>query len=110
MSDACIFCSIAEGKTDTPLLYADESVVVFADLYPKAPVHLLIVPKQHYAHLNDVPAASSVLLGQMVSVAQLMAKEHGVADSGYRLVMNCGEHGGQEIGHIHLHLLGGKPL
>ena len=110
MSDACIFCSIATGKTKTPLLYANDDVVVFADLYPKAPVHLLIVPKQHYAHLNDVPAASGALLGQMMSVAQLMAKEHGVAKSGYRLIMNCGEHGGQEIGHIHLHLLGGAKL
>ena len=110
MNNDCIFCAIAKGETDTSLLYEDDSVVVFEDLYPKAPVHLLIVPKQHYAHLNDVPLQSRLLLGQMMSVAKAMAKEHDVAESGYRLVMNCGEHGGQEIGHIHLHLLGGKQL
>jgi histidine triad (HIT) family protein len=110
MNNDCIFCAIAKGETDTRLLYEDNSVVVFADLYPKAPVHLLIVPKHHYAHLNDVPHQSHLLLGQMMSVAKAMAEEHGVAESGYRLVMNCGEHGGQEIGHIHLHLLGGEQL
>lgn len=106
----CIFCKIAAGEIPARIAFENERLVAFHDLFPQAPTHLLIIPKQHYATLNDVPASDSALLGEMVSTAAQLARELGVADSGYRVVMNCNQDGGQSVYHIHLHLLAGRQL
>ena len=106
----CIFCKIAAGEIPARIAFENERLVAFHDLFPQAPTHLLIIPKQHYATLNDVPASDSAVLGEMVSTATQLARELGVADSGYRVVMNCNQEGGQSVYHIHLHLLAGRQL
>ena len=106
----CIFCDIANKKTATSLLYEDELVVVFDDLYPKAPIHKLIIPKQHIETINDVTPKQESLVGHLFTVARLIANQFDIAEEGYRVVMNCNQHGGQAIYHIHLHLFGGKQL
>lgn len=105
---SCVFCDIVSGKFGTEFLYEDEFCVAFNDIAPQAPVHVLIIPKAHIATLND--AQDPALLGHMMLAAQQCAKDLGIAESGYRLVMNCNEDGGQEVFHIHLHLLGGQKL
>ncbi len=104
----CIFCKIARQELPTKLIYADALAVAFNDIHPKAPHHLLIIPRQHIATLNDLN--NPELGGHLLSVAQKLATELGIADAGYRLVINCNRDGGQEIFHLHLHLLGGKIL
>lgn len=106
----CIFCNIANKKIPTHLLYEDELVVAFDDLYPKAPTHKLIIPKQHIATINDIAPGQESLIGHLFTVAQTIAKSLNIAEDGYRVVMNCNQHGGQAVYHIHLHLLGGKQL
>lgn len=106
----CLFCKIASGEMDTDFIYQDEQVVVFEDINPKAPVHLLIVPKKHISDLNSLKAEDSELIGHIYQIAQKMAGEHDIAESGYRLVSNCGDDGGQTVYHIHFHLLGGRQL
>lgn len=106
----CIFCKIAVGDVPVPLLYESESVVAFRDIHPMAPVHVLIIPRVHVASMNDVTAANTVLLGEMLLAAASLARTEGIADSGYKLLIRTGSHGGQEIPHVHLHLIGGAPL
>ena len=105
-----IFCQIVAGTTPATKLYEDEDVLAFADIHPLAPIHFLIIPKKHYTSLNDMGEDDQELLGHMMLVAQGLAREHGIAQSGYRLVINCGQHGRQVIPHLHLHLLGGHKL
>jgi histidine triad (HIT) family protein len=105
-----IFCQIAGGQVPANKVYEDKEVMAFADINPQAPVHILIIPKKHYTTLNDVGDKEERLLGRMVLAAQKLAKEHGVAFSGYRVVINCGTQGGQVVPHLHLHLLGGRAL
>lgn len=106
----CLFCKIAAGEMETEFVYQDEKVVVFKDLNPQAPVHLLIVPKKHISDLNNLQPEDSQLIGHIYQVAKKMAVKHEVADSGYRLVSNCGDDGGQTVYHIHFHFLGGRKL
>ena len=106
----CIFCQIVAGKVPSDIVYQDEEVVAFRDINPQAPVHLLIIPKKHIPSLAHLPDAEIPLIGHMVKVANQMAREGGVAESGYRLVINCGEQGGQLVPHLHMHLLGGRQL
>ena len=106
----CLFCKIAAGKMDTDFIYQDEQVVVFEDINPKAPVHLLIVPKKHISDLNSLETEDSELIGHVYQIAKQMAAEYDIAESGYRLVSNCGDDGGQTVYHIHFHLLGGRKL
>ncbi len=106
----CIFCKIAEGKTAAHLLYQDENVVAFPDLHPKAPHHVLIIPKRHIATMNDITDQDTPLMGLLMQVAKKLAAELGIAESGYRVLMNCNEGGGQAVFHIHLHLLGGRIM
>ena len=103
----CLFCSIARGETDTEFLFENEAMVVFRDIHPHAPVHLLIVPKRHIRSINDISVADQALLGEMIATAREMAEKEGVSDSGYKLLFNVEKGGGQVIFHIHLHLLGG---
>ncbi|MFP4199173.1 MAG: histidine triad nucleotide-binding protein [Halanaerobium sp.] len=106
----CLFCKISAGKTDTDFVYEDDQVVVFEDINPQAPVHLLIVPKKHIADLNHLEEKENELIGHIYQVAKKMAAENEVAESGYRVVSNCGSQGGQTVFHIHFHLLGGRQL
>jgi histidine triad (HIT) family protein len=106
----CLFCKITAGEMETEFVYQDENVVVFKDLNPQAPVHLLIVPKKHISDLNNLQSEDNELIGHIYQVAGKMAAKYEVADSGYRLVSNCGDDGGQTVYHIHFHLLGGREL
>jgi histidine triad (HIT) family protein len=107
MEKDCIFCQIAQGQTDTEMLYQSDSLVVFKDINPHAPVHLLLVPKKHIRSINDLTDADQEILAELIMVAKEMAKEHGVAKSGYKLLYNVEKGGGQLIFHLHLHLIGG---
>jgi len=106
----CIFCQIADGKIPSEILYQDEEVIAFRDINPTAPTHLLIIPKKHIPSLAHLSQADLPLIGHMVNVANQLAKEEGVSENGYRLVINCGKDAGQEVPHLHLHLLGGRKL
>lgn len=106
----CIFCQIAAGKVPGEILYQDKETVVFRDINPQAPVHLLIIPRKHITSLVHLTKADSSLIGHMVDIANQLAKTEGVAESGYRLVINCGKDGGQLVPHLHVHLLGGRGL
>jgi len=106
----CIFCKIIGGEIPSEFVYQDEELVAFRDISPLAPVHILIVPKKHIGALTDLTEADIPLMGQMVKVANQLAKSEGVAESGYRLAINCGKHGRQFVPHLHMHLLGGKKL
>lgn len=109
MSD-CIFCKIASGQIPAKIAYENEHVVAFHDLSPQAPCHVLVIPRRHISRLDDLQAAESELIGQMMLAATEIARQQGVAESGYRTVMNCNDDGGQSVFHIHLHLLGGRQM
>jgi histidine triad (HIT) family protein len=108
MEKDCIFCQIARGKTDTQMLHQTDTLVVFKDINPHAPVHLLLVPKKHIRSVNDLTDADQEILAELILVAKEMAKEQGVDKSGYKLLYNVEKGGGQLIFHLHLHLLGGR--
>ncbi len=106
----CIFCRIADQDVPTPLVYQDDEIVAFRDLHPQAPVHLLIIPRKHIASLAELTPDDVALLGRMNWVAKQLAEEAGIAESGYRLICNCRADSGQEVPHLHFHLLGGRFL
>lgn len=106
----CVFCKICQGQIVTEFLYQDEDLVVFRDIHPKAPVHLLLVPVRHIKSINELEKNDQDLLGKIFLVAKEMAAREGVAESGYKLIFNVGRGGGQMIDHLHLHLLGGKKF
>jgi len=105
-----LFERIIAGELPASFLYRDERVVAFRDIHPRAPTHILIVPLKPIPTSNDVTEADGPLLGHMMVVAAQLAQREGIAADGYRLIVNCNQHGGQEVFHLHLHLLGGKPL
>lgn len=107
MSD-CLFCKMVAGEIKPDIVYQDESVLAFRDISPQAPVHILIIPKKHVATLNELD--DSELAGKLLTTAIKIAKQEGLADDGYRTVFNCNEKGGQEVFHLHLHLLGGRQM
>lgn len=106
----CIFCKIAKKELPAKIEYEDKEIVAFDDIAPKAPVHILIVPKRHIASINELKKSDALIIGKLVLVAQKLAKEKGIDQSGYRLVFNTGANSGQIVDHIHLHLLGGQKL
>ena len=106
----CIFCQIIEGTIPSTLVYEDEQVVAFRDIHPQAPVHILIIPRRHITSLAELTEAEESLAGHMVLVATTLAKREGILHKGFRLVINSGPQGGQLVGHLHLHLLGGREL
>ncbi|MCL0057444.1 histidine triad nucleotide-binding protein [Dehalococcoidales bacterium] len=110
MNANCIFCQIVAGKIPSQILYQDEKVIAFRDIAPQAPTHLLIIPKRHIPSLAHLSQAESPLIGHMVNIANQLAKKEGIAESGYRLTINCGKQGGQLVPHLHIHLLGGRRL
>ncbi len=106
----CLFCRIAAGKIPSDIVYEDNEVVAFTDVSPEAPTHILVVPRRHIASLNDADPKDNELLGKMITTAVTLAGQRQLDISGYRLVINSGPDGGQTVDHIHLHLLGGRPL
>lgn len=107
MSDDCLFCKIVNKEIPTEFLYEDDDLVVFKDINPHAPVHLLLVPKRHIRSINDIEKQDDAILARLFNVAKDMAKEQGVDQSGYKLLFNVEKGGGQVIFHVHLHLIGG---
>ena len=108
--DTCLFCKIANRERPGKIVYEDEQSVAFEDINPKAPVHILIVPRRHLATLLDANQADDRLLGHLLLVANRIARQMEIAERGFRLVINCNSEGGQAVYHLHLHLLGGRPL
>ncbi len=106
----CIFCRIADQDVPTPLLYQDDDVVAFNDLHPQAPVHTLIIPRKHLPSLAEMEPEDQALLGKMALVAKTLAEQAGISEGGYRLICNCRADSGQEVPHLHFHLLGGENL
>ena len=106
----CIFCKIASREIPSNIVYQDEDVVVFPDINPVTPVHMLIIPVKHITTVSDAAEADAALLGKMVLVANKVAKEQGLDENGYRLIINCKEYAGQVIWHLHMHLMGGRQL
>jgi histidine triad (HIT) family protein len=106
----CLFCKLINKEIPAKILFEDDDVLAFEDINPHAPFHGLVIPKKHIHTLNDVTEEDHTLVGKVIATAARLAKEHGFADDGYRTVFNCNPHGGQTVYHIHLHVLGGKPL
>jgi len=110
MSADCVFCKIAAGEIPASLAYSDDAVLAFDDLNPVAPTHVLVVPREHVGALADVGEESRALLGRLLSAASKVASKHGIVGTGYRVVVNQGREAGQVIDHLHLHVIGGRPL
>ncbi len=106
----CIFCKIADKEIEADIVYEDDSVVAFNDANPQAPVHILIIPRKHFATLNEVTGEDEGLMGHIVNTAGNIAGEKGLKEEGYRLVANCQSGAGQSVFHIHFHLLGGRTF
>lgn len=106
----CIFCRIVAGTLPSTQVYRDDEVVAFRDLNPQAPLHVLVIPRRHVSGINAPEAADGPMLAAMVRVANTVAQAEGVAEGGYRLVWNVGRDAGQSVFHLHLHVLGGRPL
>ncbi len=106
----CLFCKIVSKQIKADIVYEDDRLLAINDINPAAPIHLLIIPKTHVASLNEVGIEDVEMLGHIQLLASRLAQESGIAESGYRLVNNCGEWGGQSIFHLHYHLLGGKQM
>jgi histidine triad (HIT) family protein len=109
MSD-CIFCRIIAGEAPADKLYEDEQVTAFRDINPVAPIHVLIVPNKHLASVNRIKPVDELVIGHLFTVARQLAEELGINQSGYRLIINTGEDGRQEVYHLHLHLIGGRKM
>ena len=106
----CIFCNILQGKIPSKQVYRDENYYAFEDINPQAPVHILVVPTKHIPTVNDLTETDKDLMSELFLLAKKIAKEKGVAESGYRLVLNCQKDAGQVIYHIHLHIIGGRAM
>jgi histidine triad (HIT) family protein len=106
----CLFCKIINREIPAKIVYEDDAVLAFEDINPQAPVHLLIIPKKHIATTLDMTEDDHVLIGQLLATANHLAMEKGVAEQGFRTVINCNRDAGQTVFHVHLHLLGGRPM
>lgn len=105
---SCIFCKIVSGESPANIIYRDDLVTAFRDIHPIASTHILVIPNRHIASVNELEVEDEPLVGHMVMVAKQLAVQEGVAEKGYRLILNTGAHAGQSILHIHLHLIAGK--
>ncbi|MEO5345647.1 MAG: histidine triad nucleotide-binding protein [Magnetococcus sp. YQC-9] len=110
MSENCIFCKIVQGVIPAKKIYEDDRVLAFHDLHPQTPVHALVIPKQHFVSLDDLQADHRDEAGHLLERVAHVARELGVAQSGYRTIINTREHGGQEVDHLHVHILGGRRV
>lgn len=109
MSD-CLFCKIADRTIPSTIVHEDEHAVAFQDIHPQAPVHILVIPKQHVRSVQEVANGDSALIGHLLRVCVHVAAMKGISESGYRIVTNAGPHAGQTVFHLHFHLLGGRPM
>ncbi len=105
----CLFCKIVSKEINASIVYEDDDFLAFRDINPVAPSHILIIPKRHIETVNELEETDALLMGRMLVIAKKIAAEEGLSD-GYRLVLNCGKDGGQEVFHIHLHLIGGRKM
>ncbi|MDC5707017.1 purine nucleoside phosphoramidase [Vibrio europaeus] len=110
MSEETIFSKIIRKEIPADVVYQDDLVTAFRDINPRAPSHILIIPNKLIPTVNDIEEEDELVMGRMFTVARKLAKEEGIDEDGYRLIMNCNSHGGQEVYHIHMHLVGGRPL
>lgn len=110
MAEECIFCKVAHGEVPAETVYQDERVTAFRDISPQAKVHVLVIPNKHFDSLNDAAGEDSDLLGHVLKICALVARDEGIDQSGYRVLTNIGEQGGQSVGHLHFHVMGGETL
>ena len=108
MSETCLFCRIVRGEIPATIVSSTDDALAIRDIDPKAPVHVLVLPRQHLSSLND--EVDPALLGRLLALGTRVARSEGIADTGYRLVINTNEHGGQTVNHLHVHMLGGRPM
>lgn len=108
--EECIFCKIIKGEIPSNKVYEDEEILAFRDINPVAPVHVLVIPKKHISNITEIKKEDEALIGKIYSVINKIAKEEGVDEKGFRIVVNCKEDGGQEVSHLHFHIIGGKKL
>ncbi len=106
----CLFCKMASGEIKPDIVYEDDDVVAFRDINPQAPTHVLVIPRKHISTLNDLEPGDAELVGKLALAARQVAADEGIADAGYRTLMNCNEGAGQTVFHIHLHVLGGRRM
>jgi histidine triad (HIT) family protein len=106
----CIFCRIVAGEIPAEIVYSDGDVIAFRDLQPQAPVHVLVIPRKHIANFGELTPEDERLIGRVARAASQVAREQGIADSGYRSVVNAGPDASQSVQHLHLHVLGGRPM
>ena len=110
MSSDCLFCKILAGEIPADLVYESETAVAFRDINPQAPTHVLVIPRKHISTINDIEQDDQAIVGSLYTAAREIAADAGIADEGYRAVMNCNEGAGQSVFHIHLHVLGGRAF
>lgn len=110
MEDNCIFCKIVRGEIPADVVYEDEEIIAFHDIHPAAPVHVLVIPKKHIPNLTCLEKEDERVIGKIYTVINQIAAREKIAQRGFRVIVNCGEDGGQEVGHLHFHILGGKKL
>ena len=108
--DDCIFCKIVNGDIPSTKVYEDDEILAFRDIEPVAPVHVLFIPKKHISSLVDIKKEDEAIIGRIYSIINTIAEKEGILDKGFRVVVNCGEDGGQAVKHLHFHLIGGKAL
>jgi histidine triad (HIT) family protein len=106
----CVFCKIARKEIPADIVYEDEDAIAFRDAHPIAPVHVLVIPKKHIVSVADISEQEAPLMGKIIYAAKKVAEDLRISEKGYKLLFRVGEHGGQEVGHIHLHLIGGARL
>lgn len=110
MNSSCVFCKIASGEIPSTIVYKDERVTAFRDLSPVAPTHVLIIPNRHIASINEAVPEDEALLGHLFVIARKIAETEKVSENGYRVIVNTGEHGGQTVHHLHMHVIGGQKM
>ena len=108
--DDCLFCKMVSGEIQPDVVYEDDDVLAFRDINPQAPVHVVLIPKRHISTLNDLAPTDAELVGRLFLAAKTVAASEGIAEAGYRTLFNCNKEGGQVVFHIHLHLMGGRPM
>ena len=106
----CIFCKIINKEIPSTIVYEDDEIFAFKDIHPVAPVHILVIPKKHISSLVELSKEDEAVVGKIYTVINEIAKKEGILEKGFRVIVNCGEDGGQEVKHLHFHLLGGKKL
>lgn len=106
----CIFCKIINKEIPSTIVYEDDEILAFKDIKPQAPVHIVVIPKKHIEKITNIEKQDEQLIGKIYGVINKIAEQQGIAQDGFRVIINCGENGGQEVKHIHFHLLGGTKL